>query len=265
LRALAASGAKTLTIAPEAGSERLRRVINKTQTEADLLAAVELAQVLSFPQLKLYFMVGHPTETDEDVQGIAELTLKARALFRRNITINTTPFVPKAHTPFQWTAMTPARTLVERQKRLKQALARYEVSVNADPPDWAEVQAALARGDRRLALPLKDMLEVGQLNPRSFREALARHGLAIEELLAARDPNAFMPWAVVDTGVRPGFLHRENRLAAENVMGHRCPPSGRQHISAGHPVEGGEGQEGIGMTHNICLACGVCDVSYASS
>jgi radical SAM superfamily enzyme YgiQ (UPF0313 family) len=265
LRALAASGTRTLTIAPEAGSERLRRVINKTQTEEDLLTAVDLAQVLNFPQLKLYFMVGHPTETDEDVQGIVDLTLKARGIFRRNLAINATPFVPKAHTPFQWTAMTPARTLSERQTRLKRALARHQVDVSADSADWAEVQAVLARGDRRLALPMRDVLEVGQLNPRTFREAVARHGLAMEELLGARDPSAFMPWEVVDTGVRPSFLRRENRLAAESVPGHRCPPAGLQPALAGSPVGWGKDSEENRVTRRVCLACGVCDVPDASS
>jgi len=299
VRALAASGTKTLTIAPEAGSERLRRVINKTQTEDDLLAAVELAQVLNFPQLKLYFMVGHPTETDEDVEGIVDLTLKTRALFRRNIAINATPFVPKAHTPFQWSAMTPSRTLAERQKRLKHALRKHQVAVSADPPDWAEIQATLARGDRRLAPVLKMLAEsrvlggeAGELSPRVFREALARHGLAMDELLAARDPNAFMPWEIVDTGLRPSYLRRrsaaslaeENRLAAESrvlggaedVAGHGASaPAGPQPVPDCRPQgagrgDGGAQSRGVGgdepkATRGVCLVCGVCDISYVSS
>jgi radical SAM superfamily enzyme YgiQ (UPF0313 family) len=284
VRALAASGTKTLTIAPEAGSERLRRVINKTQTEDDLLAAVELAQVLNFPQLKLYFMVGHPTETDEDVQGIVDLTLKARAVFRRNIAINATPFVPKAHTPFQWSAMTPSRTLTERQRRIKSALRRFQVAVSADPPDWAEVQAVLARGDRRLAPVLIGTLEAGELSPRVFRDALNRHGLAMEELLAARDPNAVMPWDIVDTGLRPSYLRRrgsaswaeENRLAAESpVLGaagdvaqHRhSAPAGPQAVPDCRPQGAGRGDGGeeLRATRGVCLVCGVCDISYVSS
>jgi radical SAM superfamily enzyme YgiQ (UPF0313 family) len=266
VRALAASGTRTLTIAPEAGTDRLRRVIGKTQSEEELLAAVELAQALSFPQLKLYFMIGHPTETDDDIQGIADLTLKARALFRRNLAINATPFVPKPHTPFQWAAMTPARTLVERQRRLKQALARRQVTVDADPPGWAEVQAVLARGDRRLAPVL---LEVDPLSPRSFREALARRGLAMEEMLSERDPAAFMPWEIVDTGLRPNFLRRENRLALEESTGHRCPPDRlRPNMTyfpdglADRAAGSGESTLEPATTAGLCLACGVCDVAY---
>jgi radical SAM superfamily enzyme YgiQ (UPF0313 family) len=266
VRALADSGTKTLTIAPEAGSERLRRLINKTQSEADLLSAVELAQVLDFPQLKLYFMVGHPTETDEDVQGIVDLTLKARALFRRNISINATPFVPKPHTPFQWAGMVPARALADRQKRLKQALARRQVTVDADPPDWAEIQAVLARGDRRLSPAL---LDVDRVSPRAFREALARHGLVMEELLAERDPSSFMPWEIVDTGVRTGYLRSENRLAIEEIIGHGCAIKGCGSEMAYVPVslmseESGslERANESAKTAAVCLACGVCDLDY---
>lgn len=232
VRAMAASGTQTLTIAPEAGSERLRGVINKTQTEADLLAAVELAQTLNFPQLKLYFMIGHPTETDDDIQGIVDLTLKARAIFRRNVTINATPFVPKAHTPFQWMAVTPAKTLQARQVMLKRLLTKHAVTVSADSPEWAEVQAVLARGDRRLAPVL---LDIDRLTLRSFSEALARHGLAAEEFLRERTPGAPQPWDSVESGVTPSFLRYEQRLSDRERPGHRCPPGA---------VE--------------CLTCGVC-------
>ncbi len=232
VEALAASGSQTLTIAPEAGSERLRRVIGKTQGEDDLLAAVELAQRLNFPQLKLYFMVGHPTETDGDIQGIVDLTLRARRVFRRNIAINATPFVPKAHTPFQWTALAPARTLAERQRALKRGLAKHGVTVDADSPEWAEVQAVLARGDRRLAPVLLDMERV---TIRNFHEALARHGLSAAEFTGERTPGAFQPWDVIESGVTPNYLRHELRLAERERSGHRCPPGA---------VE--------------CLACGVC-------
>ena len=222
VRALRAGGSQTLTIAPEAGSERLRRVIGKTQTEADLLAAVELAQSLNFSQLKLYFMIGHPTESDDDIQEIVDLTLRAKALFRRNVAINATPFVPKSHTPFQWAAMTPAKTLQARQAMLKRSLARHEVAVDADSPQWAEVQGVLARGDRRLAPVLLDL--AGRPTIREFHASLARHGLSAAEFLGERDPVAFQPWEIVDTGVKLSYLRYEDRRAGAERASHRCPP-----------------------------------------
>jgi radical SAM superfamily enzyme YgiQ (UPF0313 family) len=239
VQALAASGAQTLTIAPEAGTERLRRVISKSQTEDDLLAAVELAQASAFPGLKLYFMIGHPTETDDDIQGIVELTLKAKAIFRRNIAINATPYVPKPQTPFQWEAMAPVKVLQARQNTLKRALARLNVAVDADSPQWAEVQAVLARGDRRLAPVL---LDVQQRNLRGFHDALARHGLSAAEFTAARRPGSAQPWEIVEGGVKPSFYRYEQRLSGDERLGHRCPP---------------------GAVH--CAACGVCSPAVEGS
>jgi radical SAM superfamily enzyme YgiQ (UPF0313 family) len=195
VRAMAASGTQTLTVAPEAGSERLRGVIHKTQTEADILAAVELAQALAFPQLKLYFMVGHPTETEDDIQAIVDLTLRAKQLFRRNIAINATPFVPKAHTPFERVAAPDPKTVQKRQNLLKRGLARHNITVHADSPQWAEVQAVLSRGDRRLGPVLAAMPET---SVRAFHEALAGQGLSSADFTAERPSSDFLPWAVCD-------------------------------------------------------------------
>jgi hypothetical protein len=237
VKALAASGTQTLTIAPEAGTERLRRVINKGQPEESLLAAVELAQSLGFPQLKLYFMVGHPGETDEDIQGIVDLTLKARAIFKRNVAINATPFVPKPHTPFQWAAMTPADVIAGRQKQLQRALARHQVKVDADSPGWAEVQGVLARGDGRLAPVL---LDTERLSLAGFRAALARHGLDAAEFLDARMPGEPLPWDIVESGVRPQYLRYEYRMAEKDRPGLHCPPGAVD-----------------------CVTCGVCSTEIA--
>lgn len=239
VQALAKSGAQTLTIAPEAGSERLRRIINKNQCEDDLLAAVELAQALGFPQLKMYFMVGHPGETADDIEGIVDLTRKARSLFRRNVAINATPYVPKAHTPFQWSPFAPVKLLNERQRLLKRALQKHAVTVDADSPEWAEVQAVLARGDRRLT-PVIWALE--RVSPRSFHAALAEHELAAETFLAAREQNDWQPWDVIESGVRPSFYRYEVRLAAQERPGHRCPPGCED-----------------------CLTCGVCRATTSSA
>ncbi len=239
IQAMAATGAQNLTVAPEAGSQRLRNVINKTQTEEQMMRAIDLAQSLNFPQLKLYFMVGHPTETDDDITALIDFTLAARARFKRRIAINATPFVPKAHTPFQWEGMTPVDELRRRQKRIHAALARHGVDVRADSPDWAEVQAVLSRGDRRLAEVLL-AIPSGGLTVRSFFRAMADAGLDKADYVGTWEVGAALPWDVVQSGVSENYFHYELKLAARNETGLSCPPD-----SAG------------------CLSCQACDPDWA--
>lgn len=239
IKALAETGARTLTVAPEAGSQRLRNVINKTQTEAQMMQAIALAQEFNFPQLKLYFMVGHPTETDDDIQAIIDFVVAARKLFKRRIAINATPFVPKAHTPFQWEGMAPSARLRQRQKTIHQGLARHGVDVRADSPDWAEVQAVLSRGDRALANVLL-AIPSGALSVRSFFQSMADQGLDKESYTGAWEVGAPLPWDIVQSGVSENYFHYELRLAANNQTGLSCPPD-----SAG------------------CLACQACDQAWA--
>lgn len=237
VRGLRESGAQTLTIAPEAGSQRLRDVINKTQTEEQIMAAVDLADSLDFPQLKLYFMIGHPGENDDDVQGLVDLTLSARSRFRRRLVINATPYVPKAHTPFQWEAMTDSATFERRQKFIQRSLSRHDIAVRADSPQWAAVQAVLARGDRRLAPVL---LAMEQLSVAAFERALAAHGLSQQEFIGARQPGAPQPWDIVESGVSSSFYLFEQRHARRAETGLSCPP-----------------------TASGCLTCGTCDTDWA--
>lgn len=239
IRALAETGAKNLTVAPEAGSQRLRNVINKTQTEEQMMEAIALAQEFNMEQLKLYFMVGHPTETDEDIQALIDFTLAARERFKRRIAINATPFVPKAHTPFQWESMTPAAELRRRQKLIHRGLARHGIDIRADSPDWAEIQAVLSRGDRALAGVLAD-LSVERLNVRTFFQTMAEHGLEKEHYTGKWEVGAPLPWDVVQSGVSENYFHYELRLAARDETGLSCPPD-----SAG------------------CLSCQACDTAWA--
>jgi len=239
IRAMAATGAQNLTVAPEAGSQRLRNVINKTQTEDQMMRAIDLAQESNFPQLKLYFMVGHPTETDDDITALIDFTLAARKRFKRRIAINATPFVPKAHTPFQWEGMTPVDELRRRQKRIHTALARHGVDVRADSPDWAEVQAVLSRGDRRLAEVLL-AIPSGGLTVRSFFRAMSDVGLDKDQYVRVWEVGAALPWDVVQSGVSESYFHYELKLAARDETGLSCPPD-----SAG------------------CLSCRACDPAWA--
>lgn len=239
IRAMAETGAQNLTVAPEAGSQRLRNVINKTQTEEQMMRAVALAQELNFSQLKLYFMVGHPTETEDDIQALVDFTLEARKRFKRRIAINATPFVPKAHTPFQWEGMENADVLRSRQRFIHKALARHGVDVRADSPDWAEVQAVLSRADRRLADVLQ-AIPSGALTVRSFFQAMVDCGLDREQYIGRWEQGAPLPWDVVQSGVSESYFQYELRLAAQDQTGLSCPPD-----SAG------------------CLACHACDESWA--
>ncbi len=239
IRAMAATGAQNLTVAPEAGSQRLRNVINKTQTEEQMMAAISLAQELNFPQLKLYFMVGHPTETDDDIQALINFTLEARKRFKRRIAINATPFVPKAHTPFQWEGMTNSETLRSRQRAIHKALTRHGVDVRADSPDWAEVQAVLSRGDSALANALLAQ-PAGGPGVRSFFQTMSSQGLENDHYTGAWQVGAALPWAVVQSGVCENYFHYELRLAERNQTGLSCPPD-----SAGR------------------LACQACDQAWA--
>ena len=237
VKALAESGTRTLTIAPEAGSQRLRDVISKTQTVDDLMAAVDLAESLRFPQLKLYFMIGHPTETEEDIDELIAFVQEVRRRFRRHLIINATPFVPKPHTPFQWVAMAPTEVLKARQKRITRALAPHRVTVRADNPDWAAVQAVLSRGDRHVG---EVLARLDRLSPRAFFRTMEALGLDPQAYLGSWDPAQPTPWDIVGSGLRVKYFLREWRLAQKAQTGKECPPQAKG-----------------------CLSCGVCDPAWA--
>lgn len=206
IQVLADSGIRTLTIAPEAGSARLRTVINKSQTEDDVLRAVELAAQYGFEQIKLYFMIGLPTETEQDVEALINLVLACAERFPRQTTANLTPFVPKAHTPFQRLAQAPSRLVGQRITRIEKKLRKHRIVVRSESPTWAEVQGSLARGDRRVCQAL---LALETMNPRSWQKALSGAGLSLEAILGPRGGDEMLPWAHIRGPVSSEFLERE--------------------------------------------------------
>ncbi len=210
VRALAESGTQTLTLAPEAGSERLRGVIHKTQTEDDILRAMDLAARYDLAQVKLYFMLGLPTEDEADVQALVDLALACAARFPRQVTANITPFVPKAHTPFQRLAQAPAVEVKRRLARVERGLRRRGISVKSESPAWAEIQGTLARGDRRLA---EALLVVDRLSPAAWRAALVTAGVSVQDLLGERPAGEPLPWEYIHSGVRPDDLRQETNCA----------------------------------------------------
>jgi radical SAM superfamily enzyme YgiQ (UPF0313 family) len=199
IRALAESGTQTLTIAPEAGSEWLRRAIRKTQSEDDVLRAVELAARYGLKQIKLYFMLGLPGEEQADVQALVALALQCAQRFARQVTVNVTPFVPKAHTPFQRMAQTPAKVVRRRLSYVERELQRRNVGVKSESPAWTEIQGTLARGDRRVA---EALLASQGATPSAWREALARVELSSDEFLAERPAGKPLPWDFIHFGPR---------------------------------------------------------------
>ncbi len=223
LQALADSNAQTLTLAPEAGSQRLRQIVNKGITEADLFHAAERAAHHGFRQIKLYFMLGLPTETDQDVLAIAALCEATAARFPGQVTASITPFVPKAHTPFQWTEMTSERVIQDRLRLLAKRLKQSRIAVKSESPQWAAIQGILARGDRRLT---EVLVSLEGTSPGSWHRALAAHDIQPSDYLQARAPEAPLPWDFIHTGVSQAHLQREWSRALAGQDTDVCAPAG---------------------------------------
>lgn len=194
LEALAESGTQTLTLAPEAGSEELRRRISKGVRREHVLSAAERAGRYGFSQLKLYFMVGLPGETDEDVLAIAELAREVKGHYRRRITVHVTPFVPKPHTPFEREPMASAGVLDGRIRLLTRNLRPAGFAVRAEGTAWARVQGVLSRGDRTLG---RALAELPAPTLAGWRRMLRRSELDEDTYLRARDPGERLPWDIV--------------------------------------------------------------------
>ncbi len=211
LKGLTESGTKTITLAPEAGSERLRQVISKGISEDDIFGALQRVAQYEFKQIKLYFMIGLPTETDDDIVAVMEMARKAREIVDRyragtQITLNITPFVPKAGTPFQWLPMARASILKRRLALLKKELRRIGMEVKSDSIEWSLVQGMLARGDARLGPVIEDMPKVTLSN---WRKGLAKAGIdpeSIHQQISFEEP---LPWSKIDSGTPCGKLRVE--------------------------------------------------------
>jgi radical SAM family uncharacterized protein len=213
-----------LTFAPEAGSERLRKAINKNITDEQLLATAAKAFERGWTSLKLYFMLGLPTETDEDAAAIVSLVERVRAEGKKAsgrrpmLRVSVATFVPKAHTPFQWSGQISPADLERRQNILKSGLNVKGVKLSWHDPAVSLLEAVLARGDRRLGGVIRRARETGstfdawsdEFKIDNWLTAMSECGLdpafyAYRE----RSENEALPWSHVDTGVSPDFLKRE--------------------------------------------------------
>lgn len=194
LSALAASGTRTLTVAPEAGSERLRSAIRKNIHHQDVLKAAQAAFRHQFSELKLYFMVGLPGEEEEDVQAIIHLVQEVARVFHGRILASVAAFVPKAHTPFQREPMAPMPVLRQCMRKLRMGLRAENIRMTSESVGWASVQAVLARGDRLLG-PVLASLQAPSLA--NWKQALQEHGLQSEHYTRARSPSEPLPWSFI--------------------------------------------------------------------
>ncbi len=235
-----------LTFAPEAGTQRLRDVINKNVTEEDLLAAVEAAVEHGWKRVKLYFMIGLPTETDEDIQGIADLVWKVIGVGREHrvslaVSVTISPFVPKPQTPFQWRGMASIEELERRIAMLRPLLPRKNVNLSWHDPKCSRVEAALARGDRSLGRviyeawrhtpPTPPLAKGGtaggspqdRVDNDRWAAAFEAAGVDIASYANADIPrDAALPWDHIDVGVSKKFLAREDAKADEGKSTPDC-------------------------------------------
>jgi radical SAM family uncharacterized protein len=233
-----------LTFAPEAGTQRLRNVINKNVTEEDLLASCRVAFSGGWNTVKLYFMLGLPTETDEDVLGIADLAVKVLRVWRENapnkahgvrITVSTSEFIPKPHTPFQWEAQIGREEYLRRVRLLADALKKAKaVTYNWHDAEVSLVEATLARGDRRIGAVIEKVWRAGgKLESWSeyFRldrwlDAFTACGLDIDFYATReRGEDELLPWEHMDVGVRKAHLLREREKSRAGLLTPDCRAS----------------------------------------
>jgi radical SAM superfamily enzyme YgiQ (UPF0313 family) len=226
---LAASGHKTIAIAPEAGSERLRKVINKGVTEEDILRAADMVFGKGIPNLKLYFILGLPTETQEDVEAILGLAGKVRQVQLKHarplgrigrITLSVNSFVPKPFTPFQWEPMESVESLNRKQRFLDKAVKKIgNMNMIHDLPKWEYFQALLSRGDRRLGALLLAAHGKGGDWKAAARELAMDLDLFVTRRRAFEEA---LPWDFIDIGVRKDYLMKEYDRALEGKFTPAC-------------------------------------------
>ncbi len=238
-----------VTLAPEAGSQRLRDVINKGVTEEELITHVQKLFEYGWQQVKLYFMIGLPTETHEDIKAIVELCRKVRdaagpGIKRLQVTAAISPFVPKPHTPFQWERQL---NLAEIRERIGWLLTAFKgekrLKMRWHEPETSFLEGVFSRGDRSLAPVIETAYAKGaifaswmehfRLQP--WLDAMQEHGINPDDFLAERAVDSPLPWSHLNTGLNTEFLLRERKKAVEGKISPDC-------------------------RYGACQVCGVCDL-----
>jgi radical SAM superfamily enzyme YgiQ (UPF0313 family) len=216
VRTLRASGERTITIAPETGSDRLRRVINKTVTNDEILDRAELIFANGFENLKLYYMIGLPTETDDDLVAIRDLTLELRERMLRHarprgavgrIIGSVNPLIPKPGTAYQWLPMESDANVDQKIKRLRSLTAGIDnVYFNIKSERHSYYQALLSLGDQRVA----PVIAAAERNGQNWRAAVAETGIDADSyIFRDRSQDRVLPWDIIDGGMKASFFHAE--------------------------------------------------------
>ena len=224
---LADSGQKTITIAPETGSERLRRVINKGISEEHLQNAATLSAKSGIQHMRLYIMIGLPRETDEDIEAIVGLAERTQAHMaevgcKGRLTLSINPFIPKPFTPFQWMAMDNQKTVEKKLQYIKKALQKNRrIEVLVESPKEAYIQGVLARGDRRLGAVIAAC--AADRGSKSFKSEMKAAGLDMDEMnYRERSFDEFLPWSHLDMGMDEGYLEMEWKRSIDEAYTPPC-------------------------------------------
>lgn len=269
LRRVRAAG---LTFAPEAGSQRMRDVINKNVTEDQLLETAERVFSRGWDRMKLYSMIGLPTEQDEDVAAIVDMGARAAAVGRKigkknvEVTVSVSTHVPKPHTPFQWAAMDSLDQVAHKQNLLRQTVKQYKaVRLKTHGAVASVLEGVFARGDRSLC----NVLEYAYLHGARFdswderllldvwEEAFTKFNIDRSKFLGTIPVTARLPWDHIDVGLEEGFLAREYRKALQSRL---SPPCGK---AAGMFIHHTNVEDALADKRKlVCYDCGVaCDMS----
>jgi radical SAM family uncharacterized protein len=229
----------SLTFAPEAGTDRLRRVINKGVSEADLFTAVGAAFRSGWQKLKLYFMIGLPTETEADLAGIVDLAHQVLRLGREiyprggntlRVTVSVATFIPKAHTPFQWRGEITIAETVAKQRYLQEKLRGRSLELSWHDPYMSRLEGVLGRGDRRLAVAIEQAWRDGarfdgwsdQFRYDLWEQAFTAQGIDPDFYTRARPYHEVLPWSHLESGVAENFLREEDDRAERGELTPDC-------------------------------------------
>lgn len=227
-----------LTLAPEAGTQRMRDVINKNVTEEDIMSACENAFQNGWSKVKLYFMMGLPTETDEDLKGIADLAIRIQELYKKvrgrygvKITVSVSSFVPKPFTPFQWMGQCSVEEIERKQQYLKSCFAGSRIKYAYHDAKTGCIEAVLARGDRKLSRVLERVWKRGGkfdswtefFDYDRWLDAFEDCGICPDDYcVRERDLYKPLPWNLISCGVSEDFLRREWRLSQKEITTEDC-------------------------------------------